>query len=312
MGRPIRCLPEPYSLVEVTCRTLQGRFLLRPSPQTHEVILGILARGQRLYPLDIHAFIVMSNHMHLLVTPCHQKRLSDFVRYVKSNIAREVGRIVQWNEKLWGHRYKGIPVSTEEAAQVERLRYLLSHGVKEGLVDHPGKWHGLHSIDALLSGEPLVGLWFNRTEEYSARTRRESFDRLKYATQEVLKLSPLPCWKHLSEAAYRRQVADLVEAIEKNYAPEGIRRGKKASQIRTSRPRHPHHAPNRLKKSPSPRFHAASRRARRELMEGYSLFLRAYRAAAERLRAGLSPVAFPLGSFPPPSPFVQEASARAP
>jgi hypothetical protein len=31
---------------------------------------------------------------------------------------------------------KAIPVSEQEAAQVDRLRYLLAHGVKEGLVAH--------------------------------------------------------------------------------------------------------------------------------------------------------------------------------
>ena len=33
---------------------------------------------------------------------------------------------------------------------------------------------------------------------------------MRYATPEVLTLSPLPCWKHLTPEARRRLAADLV------------------------------------------------------------------------------------------------------
>ncbi len=312
MGRIIRCLPREGCLVEVTCRTLQGRFLLRPSPQVNEIILGILARAQRLYPLKIHYFVVMSNHMHLLVTPSDQKQLSDFMGYAKSNIAREIGRVVGWKEKIWGIRYRGIPVSTEESAQVGRLRYLLSHGLKEGLVDHPAKWPGLHPLDALLEGKPLVGQWFNRTKEYAARIRGEDFDRLKYASRETLNLSPLPCWASLPEEAYRSQIAFQIQELERKYAAERASLGKEKPNSGSALSRHPHHAPKRLKKSPSPRFHTASQRVRRELLEGYALFLKAYRSAAEKLKNDIFPASFPAGCFPPGGPFIRGLEARAP
>jgi len=56
----------------------------------------------------------------------------------------------------------------------------------------------------LLEGKPLKGLWFDRTQEYAARIRGEDVDRLKYATEEILELSPLPCWKDLTPEQYRK------------------------------------------------------------------------------------------------------------
>jgi hypothetical protein len=49
---------------------------------------------------------------------------------------------------------------------------------------------------------------------------------------------------------------------------------------------HPHHRPSRLKKSPAPLFHAATRRIHRELYNAYKFFLTAFREASERLRSG--------------------------
>ena len=67
---------------------------------------------------------------------------------------------------------------------------------------------------------------------------------------------------------------------------------------------HPHDRPKHTKRSPAPLFHALSARVRRELWEAYSLFVAAFRNAAEKLRAGDRNIVFPLGSFPPALPFV--------
>ncbi len=62
MGRPVRFLPPECPLVEVTCRTLQGRLLLRPSRQLNAIVLGVLARAARLYAMQVCAFVFLSNH----------------------------------------------------------------------------------------------------------------------------------------------------------------------------------------------------------------------------------------------------------
>jgi hypothetical protein len=43
---------------------------------------------------------------------------------------------------------------------------------------------------------------------------------------------------------------------------------------------------------------------RRELWNAYSLFVAAYRDAAEKLKTGIRDVVFPQGCFPPSLPFV--------
>ena len=49
---------------------------------------------------------------------------------------------------------------------------------------------------------------------------------------------------------------------------------------------------------------AATKAMRQLLWEGYALFVAAYRAAAERLKAGDTAPPFPAGCFPPALPFV--------
>jgi REP element-mobilizing transposase RayT len=117
MSRKLRFIPEGGSLVETTCRTLQGRLLLRPSPQLNDIILGVLGRAQRFYPLEIVGYVFASNHDHLLLRVEDAQQLSKFMEYFQGNLAREVARLTGWEDKVWSRRYQAILVTDEEAAQ---------------------------------------------------------------------------------------------------------------------------------------------------------------------------------------------------
>ena len=52
---------EPNEISESTSRTMQARFLLRPSEKVNELILGCVAKAQQVYPVDLHGFVFMSN-----------------------------------------------------------------------------------------------------------------------------------------------------------------------------------------------------------------------------------------------------------
>jgi putative transposase len=304
MSRRLRFIPDGGALVEVTCRTIHSRFLLRPSRKLDDVVVGVLGRAQRLYKVRVCGYIFASSHFHLLLDVDDARQLSQFMCHVNSNLAREIGRLHGWTEKVWSRRYQAIVVSGEDATQIARLKYLLANGCKEGLVARPQDWPGVHVARALVQGEDLTGHWFDRTKEYAARNRGEDFDRLQYAILETLYLSPLPCWKHLPKEVWRRRALDLIQEIEEETAARRSRTGSQPLGAAEILGRHPYERPKHPKKSPAPLFHAVSARVRRELWEAYHLFVAAFRDAAEKLRAGNRNAVFPPGSFPPALPFV--------
>ena len=233
------------------------------------------------------------------------KQLSEFMCYFNSNLAKEVARRTGWKEKVWGRRYQAIVISDEVEVQVARLRYVLAHGVKEGLVSKVEEWPGVHCAIPLMTGAAVEGTWFDRTLEYNARLRGKELEKGESASTEIVRLSPLPCWKHLTEEKYRARVAELVREIDEAAAAE-----RAESQIPPLGPggvraQNPETRPKKIKKTPAPFFHALRKKVRKTLWEAYGLFLAAFREAAEKLRAGDRSAAFPPGSFPPRLPFVE-------
>jgi len=304
MSRKLRFIPDGGALVEVTCRTVQGRLLLTPSPQLNDIVLGVLGRAQRLFPVDLVAYVFAANHFHLLARVESAKQLSDFMCYFSSNLAKEVARRTGWKEKVWGRRYQAIVISDEEEVQVARLRYVVSHGVKEKLVSRVEQWPGVHCAVPLMTGAAVEGTWFDRTREYNARMRGKELDKGESASPEVVVLSPLPCWAHLAPEVYRGRVREMVREI--NEAAAAARAESLIEPLGADgvRAQNPETRPRRIKKSPAPFFHALRKKVRKALWEAYGVFLAAYREAAERWRAGDREVEFPPGSFPPPLPFV--------
>ena len=306
MSRPLRFIPEEGSLVEITCRTNQGRFLLRPDSVIDDVLLGVLGRAQRLYPVEICGFSFLSSHYHLLLWVPDARSMARFMWYFQTNAAREVARLTDWPDGVWSDRYTAIPVSDEPAAQVDRLRYVLAQGVKDGLVARVEEWPGISMLRAVSEGESLRGIWFNRTQEYRARLRKKEKDSEpeSFPLEEIVVLSQLPCWRHLSPEVYRNLVAGLVREIESDAAAERKLAGREPLGPAAILSQHPQTRPKKLKKSPAPLFHAASKEARQGLRAAYGLFLGAFREAAERLKAGDRLARFPNGCFPPALPFV--------
>jgi hypothetical protein len=144
----------------VNARYYQGRLLLRPNEEMNEVVGGVLARAvqQSGGCVRLHAFTFASNHFHLLVW-ARGAALAGFMQYLCTNLSRKVGRLVDWSGGFWERRYSAEPVLDDEAL-VGRLRYVLAHGVKEGLVEKCTEWPGLTCLPQLLGPARRLFRWF--------------------------------------------------------------------------------------------------------------------------------------------------------
>jgi hypothetical protein len=303
MPRRLRFIPPEGSLVEVTTRTVQGRLLLSPSRKLNSLILGVLGRAQRLYGVEIHDFVFMSNHYHLLISVQSALQLARFMGYFNGNLAKEVARLTGWKDKIWSRRYQAVLVSNEEKAQSGRLRYILAHGAKENLVASPRDWPGVSGLRAHLDQEVLEGIWVNRTREFSARRQGIELSCENRTETEYVHLSPLPCWKHLPELTRQALIEEMVGGIEEEATRQREETGQSPLGRATILRQRPTEKPQRSKRSPAPFAHCASKVVRMLLWQAYRWFLDAYLSATEDLRTSRR-CSFPVGAFPPPAPFV--------
>ena len=307
MGRIPRHLPRPGCLVEVTVRTADSRYLLRPSSALNRIFAGCLGRAQELHPVRLHAVVCMSSHFHLLVSPDDSQQLAEFMGHLNCNLSKKVGRLHAWSGTMFESRYRCIPVSDEPVAQQARLLYLLSHSAKEGLVLSPREWSGIHSVSALCDGTAIEGTWISRTEYWKALHRGEDVVPSQFGTDYEIYLEPLPCWEHLEEDVWRGFVREMVEEIEQQTLDNHRRNETVPAGSTAVCQRQPHYKPGRQKKSPAPLFHTASKVVWEAMREALQEFLVSYWDAADRFMGGELWVEFPPDCFPSRLPYVSPA-----
>jgi len=306
MGWPLRMF-VPGEIYLVTMRCLHGRYLLRPSEQTNEVLGGVLARAARLNGVEIFAFAFASTHMHLLVR-APGGNLPRFMQHVSTNISKKVGFLAGWRGAFWERRYSAQPV-LDEAALLERLRYVLAHGPKEGLVRKCSEWPGLSCLKLLLDRKPRKFRWFDWTRRSNSRDgrRRSRFDDC-WAEPEELVLTPLPIATLRTRGAVGRFLRRTTEAIERQAAAThpcvlGV-----AGVLRQD----PQHRPARLERKPRPLCHTTIPALREQFRECYRAFVAAFREASSRWKAGDFRARFPDRAFRPvvwpPSPHAELAA----
>jgi hypothetical protein len=85
MARPLRFLPDG-AMVEVTMRTVHGRFLLRPSRTVNDLNVGVIGRAQGKYGMKPHAAAVSprGDRRRVTVTLAAGPLATRFTRQVQS------------------------------------------------------------------------------------------------------------------------------------------------------------------------------------------------------------------------------------
>jgi REP element-mobilizing transposase RayT len=294
VSRPLRML-DPSAIYLVTVRCLHGRLFLRPSRETYQVLGGVLARAVRLHGIELLTFNFASNHLHLIVRAPHGN-LPQFMQYLLCNISKKVGALVKWRGAFWERRYSAQPL-LDDAALLEKVGYVLAHGVKEGLVRRCSEWPGLSALPLMRDGRPRTFRWLNWTRRCRSVPPSRRGTRLdeRWAETEELRLTSLPVLGFERPSVVRQFLDECVRAIERqarlvHRTVMGVRRI-------CAQP--PQRRPSRPERSPAPWCHTTIRRLREEFMERYHSFAAAFLEASAAWRRGNLTAVFPVTAFRP-------------
>ncbi len=283
MTAPRQILPGTVYLV--TRRCAQRQFLLRPSQTTNAIFLYVLALSARRYGIQVHAFCVLSNHFHAVVTD-PDARLPAFEQYLDSLVARATNASRGRWEAFWApDSYSAVRLEAD-ADVVAKCAYVLANPVAAGLVSSGREWPGLWTAPDQIGDAPLV-----------ARKPDVFFRKKGYLPETVeLALVPPPGW--LSEA-FRgrlfREVTKLEKAARRAVAAAGrafLGARRVLAQNPLARP-----ASGEPRRGLRPRVAARDPWTRREALLRLRSFLHAYRRAREALLAGARDVLFPAGTY---------------
>jgi putative transposase len=80
--------------------------------QDYAVYLDKLKDYAKQYKVDVHAFVLMTNHVHLLVTPETEKGVSQLMQSLGRYYVMYINKTYQRTGTLWEGRYKSTLVDS--------------------------------------------------------------------------------------------------------------------------------------------------------------------------------------------------------
>ena len=110
-------------------------------PENYLFYLELWKSLSEKYGVDVHAYCLMTNHIHFLVTPNTETSLSTTMKVVGSRYAHYVNRKTKRTGTLWESRHKASPVDAENYLLL-CSRYIELNPVKAKMVEFPSdyKW----------------------------------------------------------------------------------------------------------------------------------------------------------------------------
>ena len=142
MTTPRQVLPGTTYLI--THRCVRRQFLLRPSRLVNEVFLYVMAVAAQRYGILVHAYCVLSNHFHLVLTD-PEARLPAFQQFLGSLVGRAINASLGRREDVFA-RASFSAVSLISASDVvDKAAYTLANPVAARLVRSARQWPGLWS-----------------------------------------------------------------------------------------------------------------------------------------------------------------------
>ncbi|MBC7617787.1 MAG: transposase [Candidatus Saccharibacteria bacterium] len=127
-----------------------------------QTMLDLLEEHARKMEVALHAYVLMDNHFHLLVTPATNEALPRLMQAVGRRYVRYFNDRTQRTGTLWEGRYRSTLVQSESYL-LTCMAYLDLNPVRAGLVQSPSEFpwssHG-HYIgqrsDKLITPHPLA------------------------------------------------------------------------------------------------------------------------------------------------------------
>ena len=168
-GQPQHVIVRGNNRSEIFCAAADYQFYLEK-----------LKLACQKHACTIHAYVLMTNHVHLLITPQEGQGISKTLQMLGRYYVQYYNYNYQRTGTLWEGRYKATLIDSE-IYLLTCMRYIELNPVRAGMVDHPSDypWSSYH-FNALGKSDELMSphieyLRLGKTEEAKQAAYRQLF-----------------------------------------------------------------------------------------------------------------------------------------
>jgi len=142
----------------------------------YQYYLDTLAEQAVKYNCRIHAYCLMTNHVHLLLTPEQNRSAALLMKHLGQRYVQYINRSYQRSGTLWEGRFRSCLVQ-ENNYVLACYRYIELNPVRAGMVSHPAEYRW---TSYRVNGQGTYQNWLTPHAEYLALGRNAQLRLANY------------------------------------------------------------------------------------------------------------------------------------
>ena len=184
-------------------------------PRDYLLYLDTLRAAAHRYRCAIHAYVLMTNHTHLLITPGTERSLPQLMQAMGRGYVQKLNRSYGRTGTLWQGRYKASLVQ-DDLYLLTCFRYIELNPVRAGLVRHPKDYpyssyhhNATGHPDATLTAHPVYQSLATTQEQRLAAYRALFADDIAPELLELVRSTTNAC-RVLGNNRFKNQIETLL------------------------------------------------------------------------------------------------------
>jgi putative transposase len=103
------------------------------------LLIDVLQHYRKENRYLLHEFVIMPNHLHLLLTVSREMSIEKATQLVKGNLSYRAKRELNFQFPIWHRGFSEVSIYDKEAYAI-RKRYIRENPVKAGKVSEVSEW----------------------------------------------------------------------------------------------------------------------------------------------------------------------------
>lgn len=99
-----------------------------------ELFIVVVTYLKHIYDFSVYGFVIMPDHVHIIIHPCGDKNISEIMKKIKGNFSRMYNKIYNSNGQIWQRSFFESVIRNPNEI-IEIIKYIHNNPIRKNLVN---------------------------------------------------------------------------------------------------------------------------------------------------------------------------------
>ncbi|KPU26426.1 hypothetical protein TR13x_10125 [Caloranaerobacter sp. TR13] len=99
-----------------------------------ELFIVVVTYLKYIYDFNVYGFVIMPDHVHIIIHPCANKNISEIMKRIKGNFSRMYNKIYDNHGQIWQRKFYDNAIRNPNQI-IKTIEYIHNNPIRSNLVN---------------------------------------------------------------------------------------------------------------------------------------------------------------------------------